>query len=161
MLPSTVRCQVPRRSRHAELATRAGDAGPAMDRNGRAACFSAGSAGLWCHDHQCRHREPAQRPHHDWHPEGLRCALLVPRSKLAGTLRVSGEIRSAKPTPMPVLSKPISGRRILLVEDESLIAMAMEETLTDLGFAVVGPISSQAKAVAAAQRKSSTVRSST
>ena len=89
----------------------------------------------------------------DWHPEGLRCTLLVPRSKLAGTLRVSGEIRSAKPTPMPVLSKPISGRRILLVEDESLIAMAMEETLTDLGFAVVGPIGSQAKAVAAAQRE--------
>jgi DNA-binding response OmpR family regulator len=54
---------------------------------------------------------------------------------------------------MPVLSKPISGRRILLVEDESLIAMAMEETLTDLGFAVVGPIGSQAKAVAAAQRE--------
>jgi DNA-binding response OmpR family regulator len=52
------------RSRHAELATRAGDTGPAMDRNGRAACFSAGSAGLWCHDHQCRHREPAQRLHH-------------------------------------------------------------------------------------------------
>jgi two-component sensor histidine kinase/two-component SAPR family response regulator len=89
----------------------------------------------------------------DWHPGGLRCTLLVPRSKLAGTLRVSGEIRSAKPTPMPVLSKPISGRRILLVEDESLIAMAMEETLTDLGFAVVGPIGSQAKAVAAAQRE--------
>ncbi len=89
----------------------------------------------------------------DWHPEGLRCTLLVPRSKLAGTPRVSGEIRSAKPTPMPVLSKPISGRRILLVEDESLIAMAMEETLTDLGFAVVGPIGSQAKAVAAAQRE--------
>ena len=32
-----------------------------------------------------------------------------------------------------------SGRRILLVEDEAVIAFAVEDMLTDLGFEVLGP----------------------
>jgi two-component system, response regulator PdtaR len=39
-------------------------------------------------------------------------------------------------------------RRILLVEDESLIAMVMVETLTGLGFEVVGPFSSVDETIA-------------
>ena len=41
------------------------------------------------------------------------------------------------------------GRRILVVEDEALIAIEMKETLTALGFAVVGPVSTIAQAMAA------------
>ncbi len=34
---------------------------------------------------------------------------------------------------------PLSGRRVLVVEDELMIAMLVEEMLTELGYAVIGP----------------------
>jgi CheY-like chemotaxis protein len=76
----------------------------------------------------------------DWLSEGLRCTLSVPvedkpsqpprpapADKIAGT-----ETATAAP---PVLA----GKRVLLVEDEMLVAMMMKDMLTDLGFSVVGP----------------------
>lgn len=39
------------------------------------------------------------------------------------------------------------GRRVLVVEDEYLIALTIEETLTDLGAVVIGPASSLAAAM--------------
>lgn len=48
--------------------------------------------------------------------------------------------------------RPVSaGLRILLVEDEAMVAMIIEDTLTDLGCEVVGPMSSLERALAAAQ----------
>jgi len=41
----------------------------------------------------------------------------------------------------------IAGLRLLVVEDEMLIAMTIEDVLMDLGCAVVGPASSVAKAM--------------
>lgn len=41
----------------------------------------------------------------------------------------------------------IVGLRLLVVEDEMLIAMTIEDVLTDLGCTVVGPASSVAKAM--------------
>lgn len=41
-------------------------------------------------------------------------------------------------------------QRVLLVEDEMLIAMAMEQTLEDFGFEVIGPFSSVPSAMEAA-----------
>jgi DNA-binding NtrC family response regulator len=38
--------------------------------------------------------------------------------------------------------KPLAGRRILLAEDEGLIALEMERMLEDFGCEVVGPLSS-------------------
>lgn len=35
----------------------------------------------------------------------------------------------------------LSGRRVLVVEDESLVAMLLETILSDMGCAVVGPVS--------------------
>jgi DNA-binding NtrC family response regulator len=40
-------------------------------------------------------------------------------------------------------------KRVLLVEDESLIAMMMEQTLTDLGYDVVGPFGTVREAIEA------------
>jgi two-component SAPR family response regulator len=43
-----------------------------------------------------------------------------------------------------------TGNRILLVEDEILVAMMMKDILTELGFAVIGPFSRLAEAMVAA-----------
>ncbi|MET4684419.1 response regulator [Brevundimonas faecalis] len=39
------------------------------------------------------------------------------------------------------MNQPLQGRRILVIEDESLVAMLLETILDDLGCAVVGPAS--------------------
>lgn len=38
-----------------------------------------------------------------------------------------------------MMNDPVAGRRILVVEDEGLVAMLIEDTLADLGCVVVGP----------------------
>jgi CheY-like chemotaxis protein len=44
-----------------------------------------------------------------------------------------------------------AGLRILLVEDEAMVAMIIEDTLNDLGCEILGPMSSIERALAAAQ----------
>ena len=46
------------------------------------------------------------------------------------------------------MNSPFSGRRVLLVEDEILVAWLLEDTLADLGCAVVGPAASVQQALA-------------
>jgi len=45
----------------------------------------------------------------------------------------------------------LAGRRILVVEDEMMIAMLVEDMLTELGCSVVGPAHALAEALALAQ----------
>ncbi len=44
------------------------------------------------------------------------------------------------------MSAGLSGRRILVVEDEALVAMLVEDALTDAGCEVVGPVATVADA---------------
>jgi CheY-like chemotaxis protein len=46
------------------------------------------------------------------------------------------------------MNSSFSGRRVLLVEDEMLVAWLLEQMLTDLGCAVVGPAASVNQALA-------------
>ena len=41
--------------------------------------------------------------------------------------------------PSPSLQEPLAGRRVLIVEDEAMIALLIQDVLTDLGSMVVGP----------------------
>lgn len=60
--------------------------------------------------------------------------------------------RDSIPADTPPLSAtPLSGRRILIVEDEALVSMVIEEALKDLGCAIVGPVSTRDQALALAK----------
>jgi CheY-like chemotaxis protein len=46
------------------------------------------------------------------------------------------------------MNKPVSGRRVLVVEDEVMVAWLLEDLLADLGYAIVGPAASVNQALA-------------
>jgi PAS domain S-box-containing protein len=87
----------------------------------------------------------------DWNPDGLRCLLSIPRSELTKS-------RVFQPT-RNVTDKNGSGigllrrdqPRVLLVEDEALVALMIQETLVEFGFDVLGPVGSASEALAAAR----------
>jgi PAS domain S-box-containing protein len=90
----------------------------------------------------------------EWQPEGLRCSLAVPRGdKIEPLARVSAHrmVVDVKPA-LPLQLE--TGNRLLLVEDEILVAMMMRDILTDLGFTVVGPFSRLSEAMVAAVHES-------
>jgi CheY-like chemotaxis protein len=92
----------------------------------------------------CVEQQLGGRATFDWRPEGLRCSLSIPSSHRRGP--TNGK---AVPHNDSAGFSPLPGNRILLVEDEGLVAMMMMEMLTDLGFAVVGPFGNIADATAA------------
>jgi len=86
-----------------------------------------------------------------WRPEGLHCSLCVPRgdsieplAHRTSTHWTAGEDRTALPLQLE------TGNRVLVVEDEILVAMMMKDILTELGFSVIGPFSRLAEAMVAA-----------
>ncbi len=48
----------------------------------------------------------------------------------------------------------LSGRRVLVVEDEALVAMLVEDALLDAGASVIGPAATVAEALALLERES-------
>src|SRR3954468_7021387 len=76
----------------------------------------------------------------DWLPEGLRCTLSVPvEGKLSQPPRPATADKIAGTESAAAAPPVLAGKRVLLVEDEMLVAMMMKDMLTDLGFSVVGP----------------------
>jgi PAS domain S-box-containing protein len=89
----------------------------------------------------------------DWDPQGLRCVFSIPRSELAksgalSTARHGGEVNGAV-VGLRQTDKP----RVLLVEDEALVAMMIQETLAEFGFQVIGPVSTASEALVSAREK--------
>jgi PAS domain S-box-containing protein len=88
----------------------------------------------------------------DWRSEGLQCVLSVPRNEMMRTTNGSGMPRghadapAAEPAARPM---GLAGNQILVVEDEALVAMALRESLTELGYSVVGPFSRMSEAILA------------
>jgi PAS domain S-box-containing protein len=75
----------------------------------------------------------------DWRPDGLRCSLSVP---LGAKPQIFPKTDGAAERPDANGDTPLEigpRRRVLLVEDETLIAMMMEGLLRDLDLEVVGP----------------------
>ena len=73
----------------------------------------------------------------DWRPEGLFCELRAPR-------RQSTEPASDTVVNLPTAnsSKKLPAQRILIVEDEALVAMILEDQLADLGVSVAATCAS-------------------
>ena len=53
------------------------------------------------------------------------------------------------------MTQPLSGRRVLVVEDESLVAMLLEAILEDMGCTPVGPVASVEEGLAMARDEDS------
>jgi PAS domain S-box-containing protein len=86
-----------------------------------------------------------------WQREGLRCTLRVPRGDRIEPLGRHAEAHWAAGDDKPALPLRLeTGNRILLVEDEILVAMMMRDILIELGFAVIGPFSRLSEAMVAA-----------
>jgi PAS domain S-box-containing protein len=86
----------------------------------------------------------------DWNPDGLRCTLSIPRSdnmtsREPNNVRVNGEANGA-----PITTRIAGNQRVLLIEDEALLAIMIQDCLTECGHSVVGPYSTSTDAVAAA-----------
>lgn len=77
----------------------------------------------------------------DWNPEGLRAEVHLPSRVVMAQGPHSWASRAAVSTPDDQTRETpgISARRILVVEDEQLVALALSSELTDLGWMVVGP----------------------
>ena len=81
-------------------------------------------------------RQLAGKIRFDWHPRGLRCSLELPSSCLAPAAVKPVETVSHLPASP---DRPHGRVKVLIVEDEVLVALSLKRTLGDLGYAVVGP----------------------
>lgn len=75
----------------------------------------------------------------NWHPGGLLCSFTIPLSRLvedAATHARAKGIEETKNFPIQ-----LTGSNILVVEDEALVALAVNDALVDFGWSVIGPFS--------------------
>jgi CheY-like chemotaxis protein len=81
--------------------------------------------------------------HQHWMPEGLRCAVTISPDRLLrrGKAVMADRHTSAAPekSGAPTGIAGLEGRRVLLAEDEPLVALELEEVLERLGCTVIGP----------------------
>ena len=86
----------------------------------------------------------------DWRREGLRCVLSVPLCKTMETVELP-ELRDSVENAAAGAGIALAGGSVMLVEDEAIVALAVNDSLTDLGFSVIGPFSRVSDACRALQ----------
>jgi two-component sensor histidine kinase/CheY-like chemotaxis protein len=86
---------------------------------------------------------------YDWRSSGLQCVLQLPGSLFEPPVEKSGpRIALVHEEAQAAADQPFAGRRVVLVEDEPLVALMMQRMLSQLGAAVIGPFGSVADAFA-------------
>jgi CheY-like chemotaxis protein len=93
-------------------------------------------------------RQMNGRASFDWRPDGLTFTMtapLVEKTRPDGAAGRSPAVAKGA----GAASAPVDGNRLLLIEDEALVGMMMKDTLSELGFQVIGPYSTVADATAA------------
>src|SRR5262249_53563970 len=95
-------------------------------------------------------RQPRGRTLFDSRGDAPQCMLTVPRSETvdAPARARNGNAEHDHAPPEVEARLVVGGRRVLVVEDEALVAMILGDHLTELGFSVVGPCSRVADAIA-------------
>ena len=86
----------------------------------------------------------------DWRQEGLRCVLSVPLRNTMESIEPP-ESRDGVENAVAGAGIALGGRTVMLVEDEAIVALAVNDSLTDLGFSVIGPFSRVSDACRALQ----------
>jgi PAS domain S-box-containing protein len=76
----------------------------------------------------------------DWSPDGLRCRIAVPEDQLGAAPQASDSEPAGPAAEMADVE--LTGRRVLIVEDEALISLELEQAVAGLGCEVVGPAAS-------------------
>jgi PAS domain S-box-containing protein len=85
----------------------------------------------------------------DWRPEGLQCVLSIPRGDAIPVSSNRSSRVNAETPGSPRGEIVVSGNRIMVVEDEALVAMSLRDSLDELGFSVIGPFSRISEAMIA------------
>jgi PAS domain S-box-containing protein len=86
----------------------------------------------------------------DWDPKGLQCSFSIPRGDAMKVREFTAAPRLASVNGSGAGLKVTGRPRVLLVEDEALVAMMVQECLGDFGYQVIGPISTATEAAARA-----------
>jgi PAS domain S-box-containing protein len=96
-------------------------------------------------------RQLGGRVSFDWHSDGLHCMFSVPHSDKIDAMdaAAAGSRRAERESVPAEVNLTLSGNRVMIVEDEALVAMVVSESLAALGCSVVGPFSRCADAIAA------------
>lgn len=82
----------------------------------------------------------------DWQPTGLVCRFAIPLDRLDARHEyrmIETEAGAQEPPPVS-----LAGKRVLIVEDEALIALSLADAMIELGCEVVGPAGSSEDALA-------------
>lgn len=80
--------------------------------------------------------------------EGVACDIALPLADPTAAFAFAAPTRDGAAKAQPATASSLQGRRVLVVEDEALIAMDVAATLEDAGCIVVGPASTLAQAKA-------------
>ncbi|MCB9967559.1 MAG: MEKHLA domain-containing protein [Geminicoccaceae bacterium] len=82
--------------------------------------------------------------------DGLACAIRLPLAETFDNLADARLSSALSPPPAPRPECPVAAARkgrVLVVEDEPLVALAIEEELRAVGYTVLGPVASAARAI--------------
>ncbi len=86
-----------------------------------------------------------------WGDDGLHCIVTIPRGEKIGqpALAVREKALDDKATALAGDRLAVNGNRVMVVEDEALVAMVVSDAMIELGYQVVGPFSRPPDAIAA------------
>jgi PAS domain S-box-containing protein len=86
-----------------------------------------------------------------WGDGGLHCILTIPRGEKIGqpALAMREKALDDKAAAIANDRLVVNGNRVMVVEDEALVAMVVSDAMTEIGYQVVGPFSRPPDAIAA------------
>jgi two-component sensor histidine kinase/DNA-binding response OmpR family regulator len=86
----------------------------------------------------------------EWAAEGMQCTLSIPQRDPAAMREAKKVSRAAENGSARI---DANAWRVLVVEDEALVAMMIQDYLTECGYSVIGPISRASEALLAAKER--------